>query len=128
MNRNQMIADRLNDMELSDRARDIINDTDIILMDVLFGDLESAEQVEEYIEENYADSDAKTVVVGEHYSSDDKIIREVIDGGYFEAATMLMDDDIREALNREYAPCSDEEILIRYMDAHLLKYGEEFLI
>lgn len=126
MNRNQMIADRLNDMELSDRARDIINDTDIILMDVLFGDLESAEQVESFIRENY--SDAKAVVVGEHYSSDDKIIREVIDGGCFEAATMLMDDDIREALNREYAPCSDEEFLIRYMDAHLLKYGEEFLI
>lgn len=57
-NINQQIADKLDAMELSDRTREIINDTDISLMSELFGGLETAEQVEEFISENYIDNEA----------------------------------------------------------------------
>lgn len=51
-----------------------------------------------------------------------------IDVKYFEAAVELMDEDIREALNMEMAPCSEEEFLREYERRHLVKYGEEFSI
>lgn len=46
----------------------------------------------------------------------------------FEAAVMLMDDEIREAINREMAPCSEQEFIDAYAKAHTEKYGEEFEI
>lgn len=46
----------------------------------------------------------------------------------FEAAVSLMDDEIREALNRELAPCSEQEFFSAYEKAHAEKYGEEFQI
>lgn len=46
----------------------------------------------------------------------------------YEAAVMLMDDDIREELHREIAPCTDEEFLNEYAERHFEKYGEEFTI
>lgn len=51
---------------------------------------------------------------------------EIIVQGLYEACVMLMDDEIREKLNRELAPCTDEEFLARYMEEHEKKYGEEF--
>lgn len=47
---------------------------------------------------------------------------------YFEAATMLMDDEIRERLHFEMAPCTDDEFLEAYLKAHFEKYGEEFVV
>lgn len=44
----------------------------------------------------------------------------------FEAAVALMDDEIREQLHAELAPCTEEEFLEAYKAAHLAKYGEEF--
>ena len=46
----------------------------------------------------------------------------------FEAAVMLMDDEIREELNSELAPCSEQEFIDAYVKAHDEKYGEEFEI
>lgn len=46
----------------------------------------------------------------------------------FEAAVSLMDDEIREDLNRELAPCSEQEFFSAYEKAHTEKYGEEFQI
>lgn len=43
----------------------------------------------------------------------------------FEAYVMLMDDDLREQVHAELAPCTDEEFLTRYQELHLAKYGEE---
>ena len=54
--------------------------------------------------------------------------KEIVDGGYYEAAVNLMDDEIREALNRELAPCTDLEFLEAYMVAHKDKYGQDFTI
>ena len=39
-----------------------------------------------------------------------------------------MDDEIREDLHRELAPCSDLEFLEAYMQRHFEKYGEDFAI
>ena len=45
----------------------------------------------------------------------------------FAAAVNLMDDEIRERLHSELAPCSDQEFLDAYVAAHAEKYdGEEF--
>lgn len=53
MKKNQEIADFLDSLKLSDRARSIIAQTDINMMVECFGGLETAEEVEEYIRENY---------------------------------------------------------------------------
>lgn len=50
-NINQQIADKLNGMDLSERATRIINDTDINIIAELFGGLETAEAVEQYIKD-----------------------------------------------------------------------------
>jgi len=44
----------------------------------------------------------------------------------FENAVELMDDEIRERLHREIAPCTDKEFFDAYCEEHLKKYGEEF--
>ena len=44
----------------------------------------------------------------------------------FPAAVQLMDDEIRERLHNELAPCTDQEFFDAYCEAHEEKYGEEF--
>lgn len=56
-NINQITADKLDAMELSERVRNIIAQTDINVMEECFGGLETAEEVEQYIRENYPDED-----------------------------------------------------------------------
>lgn len=51
---------------------------------------------------------------------------EICGVGLYEAAVALMDDEIREALHAELAPCGDVEFLAAYMAAHYEKYGKEF--
>lgn len=52
----------------------------------------------------------------------------MIDIKYFAAAVNMMDDDLREELHAQLAPCSEEEFLRAYEKAHFEKYGEEFAI
>jgi hypothetical protein len=47
---------------------------------------------------------------------------------YYNAAVELMDDDIREQLHREMAPCTDQEFFTAYEKAHEEKFGEEFIV
>lgn len=54
--------------------------------------------------------------------------QEIIDNGYYEAAVALMDDEIREAIHAEMAPCSELEFLTEYMRRHEERYGTEFSI
>lgn len=56
-NINQITADKLDKMELSDRARNIIAQTDINIMEECFGGLETAEEVEKYIREYYPEEE-----------------------------------------------------------------------
>ena len=44
----------------------------------------------------------------------------------FDLAVSLMDDEIREKIHMELAPCTEEEFLEAYKAAHKKKYGEEF--
>lgn len=53
---------------------------------------------------------------------------KMIDVKDFDAAVALMDDEIREELHRELAPCTEEEFLRAYEKRHLEKYGEPFTI
>lgn len=47
----------------------------------------------------------------------------------FDACVNLMDDEIREALHAEMAPCTEQEFLDAYVEAHAEKYdGDEFQI
>ena len=44
-------------MELSDRARNIISQTDINVMEECFGGLETAEEVEQFIKDEYPEEE-----------------------------------------------------------------------
>lgn len=57
-NRNQEVANRLAGMNLSQRAQDVINNTDINVLADLFGDLKTEEDVEAYVAENYPSEEA----------------------------------------------------------------------
>lgn len=46
----------------------------------------------------------------------------------YAAAINLMDDDLREAVHADLAPCTDQEFLDEYARRHLEKYGEEFRV
>lgn len=52
----------------------------------------------------------------------------IIKTGLYPLAVALMDDDIREQLHRDMAPCSDIEFLEAYMQAHEAKYGQQFVV
>lgn len=51
---------------------------------------------------------------------------EIIVDGNFEAAVEMMDDEIREQLHAEIAPCSSFMFLTAYIVKHKEKYDEEF--
>ena len=44
----------------------------------------------------------------------------------YDAAVMLMDDEILESLHFELAPCTEQEFFTAYENAHAEKYGEEW--
>ena len=46
--------------------------------------------------------------------------------GTWEQITELMDDETRERLHSELAPCAEGEFLEAYKAAHLEKFGDEF--
>ena len=46
----------------------------------------------------------------------------------YAAAVELMDDELREQLHREMAPCTNQEFYAAYVTAHAAKFGEKFQI
>lgn len=46
----------------------------------------------------------------------------------FDAAVNMMDDEIREELHNELAPCTDQEFMDAYAEAHEAKFNERFEI
>lgn len=44
----------------------------------------------------------------------------------YEAAEMLMDEEIRDELANELAPCTEQEFFTAYEKAHAATYGEEW--
>ena len=59
------------------------------------------------------------------YSDDAKAL---LQDASMETITAYMDDDIREAVHRDLAPCSDEEFLTEYLAKHYQAYGEMFTV
>ena len=45
-----------------------------------------------------------------------------------DAAVMLMDDEIREAVNFDIAPCTEQALADEDRKRHLEKYGEDFIV
>lgn len=54
--------------------------------------------------------------------------QEIIENGLYDAAVALMDDEIREAVHADLAPCTDLEFLTEYMARHEEKYGIAFVV
>jgi hypothetical protein len=54
--------------------------------------------------------------------------KEIIKMGLYNVAVEMMDDEIRERLHMEMAPCTAEEFLEAYMKAHKEKFGADFEI
>ncbi len=76
------------------------------------------ESVYTYLVENHGHNcqeDVGGVILGNH----------VVD---FDAAVNLMDDDLREQVHAELAPCTNQEFLDRYVVLHRKKYGKEFTV
>ena len=46
----------------------------------------------------------------------------------FESAVQLMDDEIRERLHSEMAPCGEQEFMDAYCREHAQKFGGEFVV
>lgn len=44
----------------------------------------------------------------------------------YDAAVQLMDDDLREELHAQLAPCTEQEFFSAYEAAHAEKFGEEW--
>ena len=44
----------------------------------------------------------------------------------FQVAVMYMDDEIREEIHNELAPCTDQEFFDEYAKRHEEKFGEEW--
>lgn len=54
--------------------------------------------------------------------------QEIVKKGLFANAVSLMDDELREKVHNDLAPCSDEVFITAYMFLHEEKYGEEFAV
>ena len=55
-----------------------------------------------------------------------QVINKINEAVDFDATVMLMDDEIREMINEELAPCTEQEFFEAYAQAHEDKYNEEF--
>ena len=58
----------------------------------------------------------------------EEIAKEIIENGFYESVVELMDDEIREQLHMELAPCTDAEFMTAYLEAHENKYQMAFEI
>lgn len=58
------------------------------------------------------------------------ITKVILDGREvdYDVCVNFMDDEIREELHAEIAPCTEQEFLDAYVERHAEKYGEEFEI
>lgn len=47
---------------------------------------------------------------------------------FYNASVMLMDDELREEIHDDLAPCTEEAFLAEYCKRHEAKFGEDFVI
>lgn len=60
----------------------------------------------------------------ERLASEEMILNSCDKLIWTESAVMMMDDDIRERLHSELAPCTEKAFFDAYAVAHAAKYGE----
>ena len=53
---------------------------------------------------------------GRNYMTAKEAIDEIMENNLWEQVILLMDDDTREAVHREIAPCTELEFLARYLE------------
>ena len=53
---------------------------------------------------------------------------EIVSNGLYDVAVELMDDEIREELHDQIAPCSDLCFMEAYIGRHYEKFGEVFTV
>lgn len=53
---------------------------------------------------------------GRNFLSAEEAIPEIMERNLWEAVVNIMDDDTREAVHAELAPCSEAEFLARYLE------------
>lgn len=58
----------------------------------------------------------------------EEIAAEIIAQGLYDQAVALMDDEIREEVHQDLAPCTEAEFLTEYMKRHEEKYGVPFTV
>ena len=46
----------------------------------------------------------------------------------FDAATLYMDDDIRDEMSRTFAPCTEQEFFTEYERRHTAKFGADWFL
>ena len=46
----------------------------------------------------------------------------------YDVAVAMMDDEIRERLHNEIAPCTEQEFFTAYADAHKEQFGEDWIL
>lgn len=46
----------------------------------------------------------------------------------FDVCVNMMDDEIRESIHADMAPCGEQEFIDRYCQLHFDKYGEKFQV
>lgn len=52
---------------------------------------------------------------GHTYLTADEAINEIMERNLWDAVTMMMDDDLREALHDRLAPCTEHQFLSEYL-------------
>ena len=57
----------------------------------------------------------------------DKIVKYILENNLYDSAVSLMDEEIREELHNELAPCTDREFLEAYMERHEEKYNSVWI-
>lgn len=72
------------------------------------------------------DEDAECIARELEKIRDRKVVDENGNERDWDAIVSMMDDDIRERLHAEMAPCSNQEFFDAYVKAHWEKFGESF--
>lgn len=57
-----------------------------------------------------------------------RLAQELLEEFSIELIEQYMDDDIRERIHLEIAPCTEFEFVKRYIKEHYEKFGEEFTV
>lgn len=56
------------------------------------------------------------------------IAQDIVSRGLYSYAVMLMDDEIREQVHADHAPCPQDRFIAYYMTLHEEKYGAPFVV